>query len=88
MKKSIPMPVVVTAIVVVVGLGVILIWKGVQGPPELPRAPITVGEEAVPAYMKDQMTPEMQKMIEEQTKKYGVEKGSASSESSQPSPGR
>ena len=88
MKKSIPMPVVVTAIAVVVGLGAILIWKGVQGPPELPRAPITVGEEAVPSYMKDHMTPEMQKMIEEQTKKYGVEKGSASSESSQPSPGR
>lgn len=87
MKKEIPQPVMFGAIALAVIVAGFFFWRGIQGPPELPRAPIHVGEEAVPGYMKDQMTPEMQKMIEEQTKKYGTP-SSATSESSQPVPTR
>lgn len=88
MKKELPQPLVIASIAIVVLAAGFLLWRGIQGPGELPRAPITVGPEPVPSYMKDQMTPEMQKMIEEQTKKYGVQQGGATSESSQPVPGR
>jgi len=88
MKKEIPQPLVIGSIALVVLVAGFLLWKAIQGPGELPRAPITIGSEPIPSYMKDQMTPEMQKMIEEQTQKYGAQQGGATSESSQPAPTR
>lgn len=87
MKKELPQPLVIGSIALVVIAAVLLLWRGIQGPPELPRAPINVGSDPVPAYMKDQMTPEMQKMIEEQTQKYGTPNSGADSASSTPNVG-
>jgi hypothetical protein len=71
MKKQLPMPLVIGIIAVVVVLGGFAIFKAVQGPGELPAPKIKVGDKAVPDYVKG-MSPEMQKMVEEQTKKYGT----------------
>lgn len=88
MKKELPQGLVIAAIALSAIAAGFLLWRGVQGPPELPRAPINVGAEPVPEYMKDQMTPEMRKMIEEQSAKYGTPAPGADSASSQGAPGR
>lgn len=87
MKKEIPQPLVIGSIALALLATVFLLWRGIQGPPELPRAPIKVGKEAVPDYMKDKMSPQMQRMVEEQSKKFGTP-ADADSTSSQPVPNR
>ena len=62
---------------VILVLAVFFGYRFIQGPPDYPAAKINIGPDgAVPGYMKDKMSPEMQKMIEEQTKKYGAVQGS------------
>ncbi len=90
MKKEIKPAQAIAAVVVVLIIGGAVAWKALAPPPELPRAPITVGEEAVPAYMKENLSPEMKRMIEEQSKEYGSKPGAATPapESGQQVPGR
>ncbi len=74
MKKQVPVPIVVAAIAVVVLLASVFAWKTLSAQSEFPRAPIKVGPQAVPSYVKG-LTPEQQKLIEEQMKKYPVQQG-------------
>lgn len=76
MKREIPKPVVYSTVVIVLALAGFFGYRALSGPPEFPAAKLKLGPEgAVPSYMKGKMTPEMEKMIEEQTKKYGAVEG-------------
>lgn len=76
MKQEIPKPVVYGVIAIVALVAAFFGYRVLAGPPDFPAAKIKVGPEgAVPSYMKDKMSPEMQKMIEEQTRKYGAVQG-------------
>lgn len=73
MKKEVSKPLMFSVIGLVVLVVGFFAFRSLSGPAEFESAPVNVGPEgAVPAYMKDKMSPEMQKMIEEQTAKYGT----------------
>jgi hypothetical protein len=85
MNKQLPLPIVVGAIAVVVILASVFAWKTMSAQSTFPRAPIKAGESAVPSYVKG-LSPEQQKLIEEQMKKYPVEKGTGEAPKNQGAP--
>ncbi|MBN9501240.1 MAG: hypothetical protein BGO01_05445 [Armatimonadetes bacterium 55-13] len=85
MKREIPKPLVYSVVVVVVGLVCFFGFRMLSGPPEFPAAKLKLGPDgAVPSYMKGKLSPEMEKMVEEQTKKYGATEGGTGNPGNQP----
>ena len=71
MKKPIPVPVIVVTAFLAIGTLVLVFIKAGSGG-DIPNKQTEIGSKAVPDYLKDKLSPEVQAQIEKDSKARGV----------------